>query len=522
MSVPTRPAKDAAFFAEIAGTSDWMVVGLAMTIAARKNFGSLNGLVDFLMASGREVDALMKNTQYHTSVPKSPTDTTSALVKRSDSTLTMAFATAFGVQDAEGAMSREASPPEAIALAKRVGELYNAPFGKTHALLLNLDQLLQDSASRVADPRIVKILVDAGASPDQKHPSAQNNTAAKTSPLQEAIYVKNWEAAMQLVALMQPQTVEMFVDVLIASKGKNGTTSAQAFGTALGIPEIVSGLREKPAQVDDLLRAIDAKVLEAEGKGALKMIARFRMQLAATFLQEIAKTYSTNPTDDEMAVLLGKPGDATHTGVKDLLDAFARKKNPEPVDGNPDPDKWKCNTAKSNPCQYEEVEADFLYQALRTHCVQGITISKEVMVAAERGRGPGPQHAVDGKLIDMEDSDTRFTLNSDSFRKTLKVLQEAGWDLNALPEGNNALHVLAATNAEKMFDMLPTLLDFGVEDDADDQHSEVPIGKIAGLNEDQWVERWDSIVKSHAARKSARSLIDEIEMEEKEPKRPAP
>lgn len=508
MSVVLKPAKDAAFYASLAEVGESLLVTAAMTASIRKDFSSLNSLVDFLMGSGYKVSALMQNMSITATLPQSEKDLAPAGETRKDCTLTMAFATAFSVQDVEGNPSRQPSPPEAIALAHRVGVLYNSPQAANHSLLKHLDQLLQDSASRVFDSRVLGTLLDAGADPNQKKVSAQG-TSAKTTPMVEALLVGNFQAAALMASAMSTDSVKAFIGGLLRIKGKNGTTSAHEFGVNHCIRKLVESLHMDPSGVGEYLKQVDLKLLST-GKSGLEDSARFRMQIAAAHLEEDSKTYLVNWEPQEMSALIGNPGDSVHASIKRLLDAFADKTMPWPTASNPDPDKWKCYTDKNNPCKFEEVEADFIYQAVRTHCIPGLTISKEVMVAAAKEGGPGIQHAVNGHTLNIDDQD----FSPVRFRETLKILQEAGGNLNALPEGNNALHALAMSDSESMMKMLPILLDMGVDPNACDLDGNVPTGKIRKDQESK-IKQWDSICKSHAARNTAMNMILEMELEEK-------
>ena len=509
---PKAP-KDAAFFEQLAKMGAPMLVTAAMTVAIRKDFESLNGLVDFLMDHGSEVPAFFLNTQLTVSAPRTETGSPADCIERKNCSMATAFATAMGVRDRERrTVYSDTTPQEAVDFARRVGDLYSIPF-PTDSLKRKLDVLLHISASEANDPRIFKVLVDAGADASAKFKTTTDGMTVLSLPFVEALFQHNLRSAADLIELTTPDAVKTYVDASMKSKPKSGSPATYQFSIVLGINALLNGLRLESEKVRAVLRQIDTKMTQA---GHPIEASRFRLHLAALYLKHVSERRCETFTEKQTLALFGEPGDAVNEGLKGVLNDFIQKKAPK-KSKNPDLDIWRALNNFVGTVQFTEVEADFLYQAARSHCVPGLALSKEVMVAAEKGGGAGLWHAINGGMPGDSGSKDQWAFQVDRFNQTLGILIAAGGDPNKIGNGNNALHVLASVKSNDSLEMLPILLALVEKPDALNDQKQRPIDILRSSNPsnpNKW-QRWESIRKSHSARHSAMNLIDEIERSEK-------
>lgn len=507
-----KPAKNAAFFEQLAQLNESMLLNAAMTAAVRKDFDSLNGLVDFLMQRGGEIPVLVGNVEMKVCIPRNATDT-SIGVEKEKCSIALAFATAMGTKDPESSGKFVgASPPEALALAKRVGELYNMPH-PTEDLKDQIHKVLHMAGGQGVDRNVLQALIAAGADAGAKNPCRMDGVKSATLPAVEALMQYHLVSAADLFEMTPPEAVKTYLDSAMKPKAKGGQTEITQFSNAPGMNTLINGLRFQGNRVGACLKQIDAKMAEA---GHPAEASRFRMFLAHAYLKKVASRECENFGEKQMLALFGEPGDAVNNGLRSVLDAFARQENPN-TGKNPERDKWRAASAIAGTTNFELIEADFLYQAVRTHCADALNISKELLVSAAKGKGPGMDRALDGNMTDRSGTKDQWSLSLDRFKKTMQILIDAGTDPNALPGGRNALHLLANSKASCVMDMMPAVMALVEKPDGMDGAKQTPLDVLKKTRpvDTEMHGRWDSIVKSHAARHSALNLIDEIERDEK-------
>lgn len=523
--VKLKPGMDASFFEQLAQVGDPLLLTSAMTMAVRRDYQSLHALVDFLEDSMGEVGFLIDNTQMSVNAPSSQGDAGPHGKVYKNATFTRVFALAFSMDAEDSSQNQEVSCQDALALAKRVAHLYSSPKAIEHKLNLQMDLLLQHASSLAVSQEVLQVLVQTGADPGRKMTSS-HGVDSMTTPMLEAMLAGNFKTANYLMVLTPSEVVEDFLWLAIKKTRKNGTTVSQEFSKSIGVEQLCSAIRDQTKEVDVFLKSIDEKTKEMKlfDKYMSKPSSVFRMQLASSFLQKIASNYGERWKKEEVLALLGSPGDAVNLGIQSVLDGFSKEITPEPSFDDVDPDKWKSYAPSHAECKFEDPRADFVYQVLRTHCLAGITLSKEVLVAEEAeglGKGFGVEHAIDGKMMETGDASVPWSFSPSAFQEVLGFFKGIGVDLNDLPKGGSALHLLADSPRPEALSMLPILLDFGVDPKVRDRFDNLAFDKIDSDIYPTRGAQWIQICHSHAARSSAMSLIEQIEHEEHKASKPS-